>query len=132
VAPEKGSWRSGSCFSAYWTTWGSLGEKTFTDGGAVLKAPLSGGSSTIVASDQSFAGTLLIDGATIYWSEGGIVSPVSDGTIRPAPSSGGTITTLVSGQDAIQGVAKDATSIYWTSGGCRDEKLVRQDHAALR
>lgn len=77
-------------------------------GGAVMKAPLSGGTATTLASGPITGGAgLAIDDTNVYWTAFAGVMKVA--------KAGGT-TTIIGPGEGSQGVAVDATSVYWTDG----------------
>ena len=68
--------------SVYWTS----------DAGTVMKVPLTGGTAITLASDQDGPSGIVVDDASIYWTNAG------SGTVMKLARAGGPPLTLVSGQ----------------------------------
>ena len=108
--------------SVYWTA-------TDTQGlhGSLLRAPIAGGASTVVASgwppllEGSGCGdsvqSLATDGVRVYWAAG--ASDIS-ANVLSAPIGGGSVVTLVArgdpGSNAPGTLAIDASYVYWSDG----------------
>jgi hypothetical protein len=91
--------------NAYWVTYA-------TPGGVLTKAPLGGGPSTALASEQDRAAPIAVDDANVYWMTG-------QATVMSIPKTGGTPTVLVPGPAPAQenlpfSLATDGASVYWT------------------
>jgi len=78
------------------------------DGGrtTVMKAALTGGPPTMLASEPGLAGDIAIDPTHVYWT-------TLSGRVNSAALDGSRATTLASGQELPCGLAVDATSVYW-------------------
>jgi hypothetical protein len=95
--------------NVYWTDEYGGGPRGF----AVVKAPLAGGSPTVLAVGQAPSG-LVVDDTYVYWTD------QLAGTVTKTPISGGTSITLASGDVAGQplqpsGIAQDAGNLYFES-----------------
>jgi len=79
---------------------GQSAHDVYWSAGALLRVPVSGGSSTTIAPT---ANCIAVDPTTVYWT--------TDTAVMSAPVSGGTPVTLA----AVGGgeLAVDATSVYW-------------------
>jgi hypothetical protein len=91
--------------NAYWVTYA-------TPGGVLTKAPLAGGPSTALASDQDRAAPIAVDDTNVYWMSG-------EATVMSIAKTGGTPAVLVPGPAPAQesmpfSLAADGTSVYWT------------------
>jgi hypothetical protein len=50
--------------------------------GAVARAPLAGGATTTLATNQPYPGGIAVDGTSVYWVNGGTNTSLStDGTV---------------------------------------------------
>ena len=74
-----------------------------------MKAPLSGGAATVLATGSE-AGYLAIDSASVYWT-------VNDGSVMKCALGGGTATTLAppAGRFYARGIAVDSSNVYWAA-----------------
>ena len=90
--------------SVYWTT---------TLPSMVMKAPIGGGTATMLASPPS-AVAIAIDSANLYWTSG----VGRSGSIMSVPLAGGALTTLDPSTGTNPGsIAVDSTSVYWGETG---------------
>jgi hypothetical protein len=105
--------------SVYWLDYGTMtgtgANATYNNDGAVLKAPLAGGSVVTLASSLPAPFNIAIDASSVYWVDSGMTA--DDGAVLSVPIGGGAIATLVSGQESPLGIWVDATNVYWTNGG---------------
>jgi hypothetical protein len=94
--------------SVYWTGMGSdIGGEII---GTVMKVPLGGGQTVVLASGEGSWG-IALDATSIYWTTGG------GGTVMGVPLDGGTPVTLASGLNDPEEIVVDATSAYWIDQG---------------
>jgi hypothetical protein len=93
--------------SIYWT------EGTVTNG-FVMKAPLGGGTPTMLASGLGQPAYIAVDATNVYWTDFG--NDPLEGNVMSVPISGGSPTELASGLTAPGGIAVDGTSAYWWNG----------------
>jgi hypothetical protein len=111
----------------YWTTAGTSscapdGACTSNADGAVLSAPLAGGTPTVVAGGQRAPVSLAVDASNVYFvDEGSAVfeSTIADGTVVQVPVGGGAPTTLAGGLFYPGALAVDGASVYWTIPGAQ-------------
>ncbi len=87
----------------YWT----IGDGS--PNGAVMKAPLSKGPSTLLATGQDYPFDVVVDATSVYWANHFAVMKCS--------IAGGDVTTLASGRDSIAGIAVDAAAVYFGTVG---------------
>jgi hypothetical protein len=92
------------------------------DGVSVKRLPLGGGPMTTLASGRPGIRQLLIDPASIYWTEMGTCEDggtlcVPRGNVVQMPIDGGTPVTLATDTSPAWGLAKDATRVYWSDEG---------------
>ena len=87
--------------SIYWTRVDYEDEGGIIEG-AVMKAPLAGGTPITLARAPAGWG-IAVDATSVYWTGGDAVMKV--------PLAGGTPTTLASGQDHPVGIAVDTTDV---------------------
>ena len=83
----------------------------WSDSGGVMKVPIAGGTSTMLAPAGGAPGAVAVDATSVYWTDPG------NGTVTKVPTGGETSTTLASGQNGPSQIAVDATSVYWTTSG---------------
>jgi hypothetical protein len=94
--------------TVFWTN-SSLAQFEYADS-TVQSAPTVGTALTNLASNQTRAWSIAVDGSNVYWTE-----YVSPGSIQSVPIAGGNVTTLASGQTFPYSIAVDATNVYWTN-----------------
>jgi uncharacterized protein DUF5050/CHAP domain-containing protein/fibronectin type III domain protein len=79
----------------------------YTDGlGSILRVPISGGTSSIVAT--GIASGLTVNGSNLYWTD------FNAGTVNKVSVAGGLPIILASGSNSPFGLATDGINIYWT------------------
>jgi hypothetical protein len=87
-------------------------------GSTILRVPLNGGSTQVVANGQAAPFSLAIDAANVYWNNLGVAG---GGAIVKAPKTGGNGSTTVLATSAqtlsIATIAVDATKVYWYDAG---------------
>jgi hypothetical protein len=79
---------------------------------SIVRVSLADGSQSVLFSDSTLLGVkLAVDGANVYWIEGG--------DVRQIAKTGGAPTTLASrpGTGTGTAIAVDATHVYWNIGG---------------
>ncbi len=82
----------------------------WADHSLLMKAPLSGGALTTLASATTSIGSLAVDGVDVYY----VTQAASVASLQKTPVSGGAVTTLVTPQVAgISSMAVDDTSAYF-------------------
>jgi hypothetical protein len=91
----------------YWTTRNMLGKKM----GTVMKAPIAGGASVMIAGGEDDPTGIAVNQTDIYW-----IDYLGD-TIRTAPKAGGTPVTLASGGVATSILVDASSAYFWLSGG---------------
>jgi hypothetical protein len=109
--------------SVYWTDQGTSGVDA--PAGYVMKAPLGGGPSTVLASGQAEPLWLVVDANNVYWvNQGTPENSETDGTVMKVPLGGGQPTILASGQLSPTSVAVDASFVYWANTGTSDNNYL--------
>jgi hypothetical protein len=98
----------------YWTR--SVG---FSD---ITRAPLSGGASTALASQQTVPWRIAVDDQNAYWT--GMDSGGNGWVVMKVSLAGGVPEQLASGQGLPWGIAVDGTSVYWVSAGTVERGFV--------
>jgi hypothetical protein len=104
----------------YWANWGTFNAQgSYNNDGAILKAPVGGGTAPVtLASMQSAPGALALDGTNVYWTNigqltsGGLPMP-GTGSVMQAPLAGGTPVTLATMQYVPLGIAVSGQTVYW-------------------
>jgi hypothetical protein len=78
--------------------------------GAIMRAPLRGGSATVLATAQTASAGIAVDATSVYY--------LADGAVRAVPLTGGAPAILASTpyNTPLGGIAVDATRVYWSSG----------------
>lgn len=77
----------------------------------IKKAPLSGGSPTILAAAGRAMIDLTVDATSVYWTDGS--SGGQGGSVRKVPLDGGATTILATGGQPTM-LTVDCQSVYWT------------------
>lgn len=86
--------------SAYWTV--------NAPPGSIIKAPLAGGSPTILASAIDSPDSIAVDRDTLYWTSGA-------GSVSAVPTSGGTSRVVATGQPSPSAIAAKDGVVYWAN-----------------
>jgi hypothetical protein len=96
----------------------------FATGTAVLKRPLAGGESSVIAFGQRDVADLGLDDQSVYWATAAssdyqeVPAPTHSGAILSASRSGGAPpVVLADHQDHPTAIAIDSAMIYWTTAG---------------
>jgi hypothetical protein len=89
-----------------------------SQGGPLMKVPLSGGPPTTLTSIANGTTALAVDATDVYWTDVGNVGGGSPdagptGLVRSVPIGGGTPTIVATGQASPLDVAVDDASVYW-------------------
>jgi hypothetical protein len=99
--------------NAYWTnSEGPSGQGVL---GAVVKAPLGGGTPVTLVDQQPSAYGIAVAQGNVYWSvqaSGGL----DGGSILSIGVDGGTVSTIATGQGFTSELAVDSSYVYWASG----------------
>jgi hypothetical protein len=97
--------------SVYWS-WRS--NPMLWSPGAIMKAPLGGGTAVTLAS-STYPTALAVDSTSVYWIDQGTVwNGIGDGSVRKVPLSGGAVTILAdTAQPTDLGI--DSSNVYWTT-----------------
>jgi hypothetical protein len=90
--------------------WTNQGTSTTPPDGAIMSAPVGGGSVTTLASGEPNPWNIASDGTNVYWTDNDI-----SGFVKQLPIGGGTPITLASNEGGPYGIAVDANNVYWTS-----------------
>jgi hypothetical protein len=97
--------------SVYWTNRGTWSSGVVLGTGSVMKAPLGGGTPTIMASAVNNPLLIAVDGTSIYW-----LNAEGSSSLQKLPLGGApTPVTLgyAQGPNEVGGIAVDATYVYW-------------------
>jgi hypothetical protein len=107
----------------YWSNWGTFdAQGNYNGDGAILKAPVGGGSPTTLASSQLAPSALAIDSRNVYWTNTGQLTPgglaeADTGATMQVAIAGGNPITLAPNQNIGMGIAVVANTLYWTEYG---------------
>lgn len=82
----------------------------------MMKAAISGGAPTTLASGQNHPEAIAVDATSAYWMDR------ASNTVMKVALSGGTPSTLASGQNAPGGIAVDSMNVYWTGSSSVSER----------
>jgi sugar lactone lactonase YvrE len=93
---------------AYWVTTGDPAKGV---AGAINKAPLAGGATTVLAADVKAPTCLAIDATTVYWTS------TDEGTVSRVAKSGGASGVMAKGQPGPASIVADAGALYFTTLG---------------
>lgn len=109
--------QSGVAAAVYWTNYSS---------GEVMTASITGtpalaGTPTKVVDMQTKPYGVVVDGATLYWTNG-------DGTVMKAPKAGGIPVVVASGQASPGAITVDSDNVYWINQG----SLTKADGAIMK
>lgn len=114
---KPGPWRVAmDARNVYWTDFGS---------GIVLKAPISGGETKVLASGQQGPCGIAIDDKSVYWSNN------QGGTIMEVSVGGGPTAVLASGQDHPTSIGVNKDKIYYTIGTSGVGKIGLRGHVGI-
>ena len=80
--------------------------------GKLSRIPRGGGTPTVLATGQYYAGQMALDADNLYWLDGGNV--LSPGGVIKMPLAGGTYTEFVTGEPSPICMVLDATNVYWS------------------
>jgi hypothetical protein len=85
-------------------------------GGAVMRAPKSGGSPAVVLGGQASADAVAVDGTDVYVSCAGTeAKQYADGAVLAVSKKGGAPRVLAAGSPHASNVQVDASGVYWQS-----------------
>jgi len=79
--------------------------------GPVARAPVAGGTATVLASSMGFTAGIAVDGSNVYWVD------QDQGTVNRVPIAGGSATQLASGLETPGGLALQGGILYLTDPG---------------
>jgi hypothetical protein len=86
-------------------------------GGAILRAPKSGGPAAAVATGQKDADCVAVDDRNVYVTlPGSEAKQFADGAVAAVAKKGGAVKTLVKGAAHAANVQVDDASLYWVAG----------------
>ncbi len=103
--------------NVYWA--GNATCHSVLDGGdcggmAIISVPLTGGSTTTLASQQPGVGSLAVDATSVYWANWyDDVNNPYDGALLSVPLAGGESTTLASMQGDPDIIVVNGQNVYW-------------------
>jgi hypothetical protein len=109
--------------AVYWANAGTStcapsGACTSNGDGAVLRAPLTGGAPTTLASGQHVPVSIAVDSTNAYFIDEGTAvydSSIADGSVVKVPLGGGAPVTLATGYSYPGALAIDKANVYWTA-----------------
>lgn len=87
------------------------------DGNSLRRAPLAGGSATILAAGLTYPQDLAVDAHRIYWTESTGPASNETGTLQSVTKTGGDRMLHYQGGDAPRRLLVNAAAIVWTEGG---------------
>ena len=112
--------------NVYWTTAGDAGGN-----GTVSVAPIGGGATTVLATEQSSPGPIAVSGSNVCWvSRGSGAGGSPSGAISCSPVTAANVTIVAMAQAGPVGVAVDATQVYWATSGTA--AMMYDDSAVLK
>jgi hypothetical protein len=119
VAEDKGGLTSGVAVDStyvYWTSEASPDGGSPLNTGSVMKTPIGGGATTVLATGQSIPLDLKVDATNLYWvNQGETTTP--NGMVMKLPLAGGAAVALATGQNTVFDLAIDSTNVYWNDWG---------------
>jgi hypothetical protein len=119
VAEDHGGLTSGIAVDSsyvYWTSEASPDGGSPLNTGSIMKTPIGGGASKVLATGQSIPLDLKVDATNLYWvNQGETTAP--NGMVMKLPLAGGSAVTLAKGQNTVFDLAIDSTNVYWNDWG---------------
>ena len=119
VAEDKGGLTSGVAVDSgyvYWTSEASPDGGSALNTGSVMKTPIGGGATKVLATGQAIPLDLKVDATNLYWvNQGEVTTP--NGSVMKLPLAGGSPVTLAAGQNTVFDLAIDSTNVYWNNWG---------------